>query len=296
MRCSTTSKLRVQGSQRSKQTDVVSVYATPKDTVNETLTPTLMLRDNLTWQRGSWQVEDLLCLNHICSACLQRKAEKTYTSSYSNVVVNKQTSFAYGLKSGCRIKGKVLLQHDWSQRHSMASEKKTGTILKCKCIKKNKQHWLNTTKYTFHNICFCSSFCFESCTWLSWLRSLKPSRIFLYFLSLYFLRMNVARCSSEAPLWSSSSRGRLAAQKLLAFLFPTSRKNWGVKQCGEADKYRWESSEEQLAVLKINISKGPKQQTVCPCYNTCWLLLLDGGVKHQNNSISVKFIHRIRLS
>ncbi|TNN63227.1 hypothetical protein EYF80_026570 [Liparis tanakae] len=56
-------------------------------------------------------------------------------------------------------------------------------------------------------------------------RSWKPSSALRYFLSLYFLRMNVARCSTEAPLWTSSSKGRLAAQKLFAFLFPTSRKS-----------------------------------------------------------------------
>jgi len=68
------------------------------------------------------------------------------------------------------------------------------------------------------------------CTWLSSSRSWKPSSALRYFLSLYFLRMNVARCSTEAPLWTSSSKGRLAAQKLFAFLFPTSRKSWGVEE------------------------------------------------------------------
>lgn len=41
---------------------------------------------------------------------------------------------------------------------------------------------------------------YEVCTWVSCSRSLKPSRTLRYFLSLYFLRMNVARCSAEAPL------------------------------------------------------------------------------------------------
>lgn len=48
--------------------------------------------------------------------------------------------------------------------------------------------------------------------------------------------MKVARCSAEAPQWISSSKGRLAAQKLLAFLFPTSRKNWWVKEQREGQR------------------------------------------------------------
>lgn len=77
-------------------------------------------------------------------------------------------------------------------------------------------------------------------TWLSCSRSLKPSRTLRYFLSLYFLRMKVARCSAEAALNSSSSGGRLAAQKLLAFLLPTSRNSWGIKRQKRGGKHRWE--------------------------------------------------------
>lgn len=76
-------------------------------------------------------------------------------------------------------------------------------------------------------------------TWLSCTTYSKPSRSLLYFLSLYFLRMKVARCSVEAPMWSSSSKGRLAAQKLLAFLFPTSRKNYGMNN---KKKHNWDQN------------------------------------------------------
>lgn len=51
----------------------------------------------------------------------------------------------------------------------------------------------------------------------------RPSRTFLYFLSLYFLRIKDARCSCDGCLQSFSSGGRFAAQNRFEFLFPTSK-------------------------------------------------------------------------
>ncbi len=57
-----------------------------------------------------------------------------------------------------------------------------------------------------------------------------PSRSFLYFLFLYFLRIKDARCSSDGCSQSLSSGGRFAFQKLLEFLFPTSKNSLRERQ------------------------------------------------------------------
>ncbi len=65
---------------------------------------------------------------------------------------------------------------------------------------------------------------------VEFLLSVGPSRTFLYFLFLYFLRIKDARCSSDDCSQSLSSGGRFAFQKLLEFLFPTSKNSLRERQ------------------------------------------------------------------
>lgn len=95
----------------------------------------------------------------------------------------------------------------------------------------------------------------ESSTLLSSSGPCKSSSSLRYFLSLYFLRMNVARCSSGAPLWISSSKGRLAAQKPLAFLFPIAKKSYRDEEQQSREKKENKKTNRRDRNVQKSVSK-----------------------------------------